>query len=185
MDSHAITLIVNQVEAGDAEASTKLFKLVYSQLKDIAAGQMKREQFGLEATGLVHEAFLKLFGHAAAPWESRRHFFGAAAQAMRQILIDLARSRLAKKRGGDQIRITFCDQVGAQEKNVSLEEVIDLNAAIDALQQEDELLGKIVELRFFTGQSMEAIAQILDMSLSSVERKWRLARAFLVAELQK
>ncbi len=185
MDSKEITLIVNQVESGDPEASAKLFQLVYGQLKDIAAGQMRTEKVELEATGLVHEAFLRLFGNAAAPWQNRRHFFGAAAQAMRRILIDLARSRSAQKRGGSRLRVTFCDQLTSGKNEATLDEVLDLNAAIDALQNEDELLGKIVELRFFAGQSMEAIGEILGMSLSSVERKWRLARAFLVTRLQK
>ena len=181
----ALTQLLNEANNGEPEASSQLFNFLYGELKGIARGQLRREKIDLQATGLVHEAYIKLFGTEQATWENRRHFFGAASQAMRRILIEMARKRQAEKRGGNLIRVTFCDAIAAESKQRDLSELLDLNDAITALEAEDAALGKIVELRFFAGQTMEDIAQILDISLSSVERKWRLARAFLVQNLQQ
>ena len=180
----ALTQLLNEVNTGEPEALSRLFDFLYGELKGIARGQLRNERIDLQATGLVHEAFLKLFGKEQATWENRRHFFGAAAQAMRRILIEMARKRQADKRGGDRIQVTLCDVVADEKRQRDLSELLDLNDAITALEAEDEELGKIVELRFFAGQTMENIAEILDTSLSSVERKWRLARAFLIKMLQ-
>lgn len=180
----ALTQLLNEVNHGDSEASSRLFSYLYTELKQIANRQLRGEKNDLQATGLVHEAFLKLFGKESTAWENRRHFFGSAAQAMRRILIDLARSRDAQKRGGDRLRVTFCEMMTPGKTQIDLSELLDLDEAINALEKEDAVLGQIVELRFFAGQTMQDIAGILDLSISSVERKWRLARAFLVEKLQ-
>ena len=185
MDQLALTKLLNEIELSNEQASANLFQYLYSQLKQMASRQLQHDNSDLQATGLVHEAFLKLFGNEHVSWKNRRHFFGAAAQAMRRILIDMARARATQKRGGDQIRVTFCEAILSQQHAVDFMELLDLDDAIRALEQEDSEMAQIVELRFFAGQSMADIAKILDTSLSSVERKWRVARAFLVSKLQK
>ena len=180
----ALTQLLNEIQLGKAQAPDRLFTYLYNELKTIASQQLRGERkVELEATGLVHEAFVRLFGAEPASWENRRHFFGAAARAMRRIVVDVARSRSAQKRGGDRLRVTLNDGAlpGVPSKDPS--ELLDLHEALNALEKEDESLSRLVELRFFAGQTMESIAEILGTSVSSVERKWRLARAFLVMHL--
>lgn len=149
----------------------------------MAQNEIRGQRSDLTATGLVHEAFIRLFGSESTSWENRRHFFGSAARAMRRILIDKARARLTQKRGGDRLQITLFDAVHPSQATTA-DDLLDLNAAIEKLESEDSTLSQIVELRFFAGQTMEEIAAILDTSLSSIERKWRLARAFLITQLK-
>ena len=140
----------------------------------------------MQATLLVHEVFLKLFGDGVPDWKNRAHFFGTAAESMRRVLVDMARTRNAQKRGGHRVQVTLSDHaLGNVDSSNSLDEFLDLNQAIEKLEEEDESLAAIVKLRFFAGQKMETIARLLDTSLSSVERKWRLARAFLVDQVLK
>lgn len=128
---------------------------------------------------------MKLFAGDVPDWKNRAHFFGAAADAMRRVLIDLARMRKAQKRGGDQKQITLSDSSLGSNLSGLTDDFLDLNQAIERLEAEDEALANIVKLRFFAGQAMETIAELLDTSLSSVERKWRLARAFLVDQISE
>lgn len=183
MDKLAITRILKEVNLGNPEASTELFEFLYQELRKMAKNELRGQRTELTATGLVHEAFIRLFGSESTSWENRRHFFGSAARAMRRILIDKARSRLAKKRGGDRLQITLHDALNSHQ-NTTADDLLDLNQAIEKLESEDVVLAQIVELRFFAGQTMEEIAAIQDMSISSIERKWRLARAFLIRQLQ-
>lgn len=163
----------------DPDASAELFNEVYRELKTMAQRQVVGERGDIQATLLVHEAFLKLFGDQQPNWQNRAHFFGAAAEAMRRVLVDLARARNAQKRGGARLQVTLAESLFGTEAS-SPDELLDLDHAIDLLQEEDELLARIVKLRFYAGQTMQDVAKITDTSLSSVERKWRLARAFLV-----
>lgn len=183
MNAGDLTLMLNQAKAGDLHARSQLLELVYDQLQQIARQRLQRNSPDIQATELVHEAYLNLFGNQTAAWESRHHFFGVAAQTMRRLLIDFARAQKAQKRGGDRIKITYADDILLSDLEMDCDELLDLNEAIEQLHAEDELLSKVVQLRFFAGQSMESIAEALSLSLSSTERKWRLARAFLVNKL--
>jgi len=159
-----------------------LAPLVYDELRRIARAYMRRERPGqtLQATALVHEAYLRLAG-AGTPWHDKRHFVGIAARSMRQILIERARARGAAKRGGDQVRVTFDDGL-----NVSAAQTIDLEALDDALTRLDTLdpeLARVVEVRFFGGLSIEETAEALSVSPATVKRRWTLAKAWLAREL--
>lgn len=179
------TKILNQASQGDAAAKAKLLNEIYGELKAMATSKVAQEKENVESTLLVHEVFLKLFGGKKADWNSRAHFFGAAAEAMRRVLVDLARERNTLKRGGDRLRVTLSESLFHDKTLTSQGEFLDLNHAIEQLQADDQGLAEIVKLRFFAGQTMESIAEVLDVSLSSVERKWRLARAYLIDQMSQ
>ena len=179
------TKILNEARGGDSLASTTLFDEIYRELKMMARRQVAGERGDVQATILVHEVFMKLFAGDVPDWKNRAHFFGAAAEAMRRVLIDLARMRKAQKRGGDRMQVTLSDASLGSSLSGLTDDFLDLNHAIEKLEEEDESLANIVKLRFFAGQTMETIADLLNVSLSSVERKWRLARAFLVDQISK
>ncbi|MEO5815932.1 MAG: ECF-type sigma factor [Gemmatimonadaceae bacterium] len=163
----------------------ELFPLVYDELKRLA----RHHRFATDApstlctTELVHEAFLKLRGNADSSWEGRAHFFGAASRAMRQVLVDFARRRQADKRGGDQSPVTLRESSAAIE--FELDEIIELDAALERLDAVDPRLRQIVELRFFAGLSEEDVAGILGVSVRTVGRDWLKARIFLLRELDR
>ncbi len=167
------------------DATGELFPLVYDELKRLA----RHHRFATDApstlctTELVHEAFLKLSGTSGASWEGRAHFFGAASRAMRQILVDFARRRQADKRGGDLPPVTLQDSSAIIE--FELDEIIELDAALDRLDAVDSRLRQIVELRFFAGLSEEDVAKMLDVSVRTVGRDWLKARIFLLRELDR
>lgn len=179
------TRILNEARHGSSDAATTLFDEIYRELKMMARRQVVGERGDVQATMLVHEVFMKLFGEDVPDWKNRAHFFGTAAEAMRRVLIDLARVRKAQKRGGDRIQITLSDASLGSNASGLTDDFLDLIQAIEKLEKEDEALANIVKLRFFAGQTMETIAELLDVSLSSVERKWRLARAFLVDQISE
>jgi len=183
MNNDDSTKILNQARIGDSFASTALFDEIYRELKMMARRQVVGERGDVQATILVHEVFMKLFAGDVPDWKNRAHFFGTAAEAMRRVLIDLARMRKAQKRGGDRAQVTLSDSSLGSDLPGLTDDFLDLNQAIERLEEEDEALANIVKLRFFAGQTMETIAELLDTSLSSVERKWRLARAFLVDQI--
>jgi RNA polymerase sigma factor (TIGR02999 family) len=170
------------VRAGDTEARDRLFPLVYEELRQVARRALRRERpdHTLRPTELVHEAFLKL-GAAEVPWQDRAHFFGIAARAMRQILVDHARRRQAGKRGGGMIATTLED-IGA-EQSLPPEELLALDAALDLLEQQDARLRALVEYRFFGGLSDREIAELLQISERTVNRDWAKARAWLHKEV--
>lgn len=181
-EGHEVTQLLQQVRAGDADARDRLFPLVYEELRQVARRALRRERpdHTMRPTELVHEAFLKL-GAADAPWQDRAHFFGVAARAMRQILVDHARRRMAGKRGGGMIATTLED-VGAEE-GLPPEEVLALDAALDRLEQKDPRLRALVEYRFFGGLSDKEIAELLQISERTVNRDWAKARAWLHKEV--
>jgi RNA polymerase sigma factor (TIGR02999 family) len=178
-----VTHILNAIEAGEAKAGEQLLPLVYDELRKLAAAQMAREKPGqtLDATALVHEAWLRLVpSNPQSPWENRRHFFAAAATAMRRILIDRVRQRRAQKRGGDQQRQEL-DDVAVVEPD---ERLLALEEALVKLAARDPLKARLVELRFFGELTGEQAAKVLGISPSSADRHWIFARAWLHSEIQ-
>jgi RNA polymerase sigma factor (TIGR02999 family) len=157
---------------------------VYDRLRALARAQLASERAGhtLNATALVHESYLNLIGQARMSWESRAHFYAIAAQAMRRILIDYARRRMAKKRGGKSPFVTFDDSlIGGDQR---AEEVVALDAALVKLRELSERQSQVVEYRFFGGLTHEEIAEVLSISVPTVRRDWRIAKAWLANELR-
>ncbi|MBL8879113.1 MAG: sigma-70 family RNA polymerase sigma factor [Phycisphaerales bacterium] len=175
-----LTIFFERLRRGDPTASDQLYEIVYQELRSIAASCMARlgANHTLQPTALVNEAYLKLVGRAASDWETRAHFFGAAARAMRNILVDHARRKGARKRGGDRDRadVSPYKLAGAPEPVI---DVLDLNGALDRLAQVDALQARVVELRFFGGLSVSVVAKMLQLSPSQVRQVWGAARARL------
>ncbi len=178
-----VTEILDELREGGSGAREDLYRLVYSELRRLAAAQIRGQKRTptLEPTALVHEAYLRLMGGPEASWEDRAHFYGSAARAMRLILVDLVRSRLAKKRGGSRLRITFDE---ARHGTIDrLEEVLAVHEALERLRGIDEQKSRIVELRFFAGLTIEEIARVLGVTERTVYRAWDRARAWLYREI--
>jgi RNA polymerase sigma factor (TIGR02999 family) len=180
----ALTQLLSDMQAGQPGAADKLLSMVYDELRRIAANYMRRERPGhtLQATALVHEAYLELIGQTRVNWQSRAHFFGVAAQLMRRILVEHARRAHALKRGGSAQRMTL-DEVSnlIQERDIPLEALDD---SLKALEEMDPQQAKIVELRFFGGLTVEETADVLETSTATVEREWRMAKAWLHCQLR-
>jgi RNA polymerase sigma-70 factor (ECF subfamily) len=179
-----ISRLLRLWSSGDASAPERLFPLVYAELRAIAAVQMRAERAGhtLQPTALVHELFLRLDRGQPIAWNDRGHFFRLAAQAMRRLLVDFARRRLAERRGGDFAHVTLgrADEAAAAQRP---EEVLAMDEALERLGVLDPRQAQVVELRAFSGMTMDEIAAALGLSLSTVEREWRAARAWLRREL--
>lgn len=171
--------MLGQVRGGDKDALATLLPLVYDELKRVAASHLRRERpdHTLQATALVHEMYVRLVDRSALTWENRAHFFGVAAQAMRQILVDHARSRGASKRGGQRHRVTL-DEALAVSAEPSIE-LLAIDEALIALAELDPAQARLVELRYFGGLTVEETAEVLDVSPTTVKREWRLAKAWL------
>src|SRR5262245_12320786 len=174
-----VTQILSAIEAGDAKAADQLLPLVYDELRKLAAVQMANEKPGqtLDATGLVHEAWLRLVPgtNPLGAWDNRRHFFAAAATAMRHIRIDVARRKKAQKRGGNLQRGNL-DSIAAPEPD---EDVLALDEALTALAARDRVKARLVELRYFAGLTGDQAADALGISPSAADRHWTFARAWL------
>ena len=180
-----VTRILDQIQKGDPHAAKHLFPLVYDELRKLAAEKMSREkpEQTLDATALVHEAWLRLVGvESEVTFENRRHFFGAAAEAMRRILVDRARERNTQKRGGDRKRIHLDQLSLAAERTPA--EFLALHEALDRLAIKDPRKAELVKLRFFTGLTLEQAAEALGVSTSTADNDWAYARSWLKAELQ-
>jgi len=179
-----ITQILKNVTDGNKEAVNALLPAVYNELQQMAQNQLKYERKGhtLNATSLVHEAYFKLIDQKHVSWQNRAHFFGIAAQAMRRILINYANSRSAQKRGSGVANLTLID--GADEKVINTEDLIDLDNVLNKLENLNERQSKIIEYWFFVGLTHEEIAEVIGMSLPTVRRDWRIARAWLSRELK-
>ena len=169
--------------AGPRRPAADLLPEVYAELRRLAAALTAGGRPGqtLQPTALVHEAFLRLMGDRDPGWEGRRHFFGAAAQAMRQILVEQARSRGARKRGGDSRRVELAEGLAFIEPPA--DDVLALDEAVQALQADEPGLAEVVLLRYFSGLSVEETAAVLGQSASTVKRDWRRARAWLSRRL--
>jgi RNA polymerase sigma factor (TIGR02999 family) len=179
-----VTRILSAIEQGDPHAAAQLLPLVYTELRKLAAQKLAQEQPGqtLEATALVHEAYLRLVGTGEEPhWDNRRHFFAAAAEAMRRILVENARRKQATKHGGGRQRQDLdAEALAAQEPNLDL---LALDAALQRLADHDPVKAKLVELRYFAGLTGDQAAAVLGLSASSADRQWVYTRAWLRREL--
>jgi RNA polymerase sigma factor (TIGR02999 family) len=179
-----VTRILSAIEQGDPHAAGQLLPLVYNELRQLAAQKLAQEKPGqtLEATALVHEAYLRLVGTGAeAHWDNRRHFFAAAAEAMRRILVDQARRKQTHKHGGGRQREELdADALVAPEPDLDL---LALDAALHRLAAHDPLKAKLVELRYFAGLTGDQAAGVLGLSASSADREWVYTRAWLRREL--
>jgi RNA polymerase sigma factor (TIGR02999 family) len=180
-----VTHLLEAVGQGDPKAAQELLPLVYEELRRLAAARMANESPGqtLQATALVHEAWLRLVGNSQQNWNSRNHFFMAAAEAMRRILIERARQKSRLKRGGGQRRVPLEDlDLAIHADSETLLLVDEAMAGLTAL---DPVKARLVELRFFTGLSLEEAAQVLGISHPTAKRYWSYARAWLFQEIQK
>ncbi len=179
-----VTQILEAAARGDRHAAAQLLPLVYEELRRLAAQQLARETPGqtLDATALVHEAYLRLVGPAdGARWNDRGHFFAAAAQAMRHILVDQARRKQSDKRGGDRPRVELPEDVAAPSD--AADDLLALDEALTRLETEDREAAAVVQLRYFAGLSIEEAAQSLGISRATAYRHWNFARAWLLSEL--
>jgi len=174
----AVTQILARIEAGDPGAAERLLPLVYGELRALAAARLAREKPGqtLEPTALVHEAYLRLVGDDQK-WNGRGHFFAAAAEAMRRILVEGARRKQQVKRGGDRERVDV--ELAELPTRMSSEELLDLDGALEALRRHDADKAKLVTLRYFGGLTIEQAAEALDISRVTAHRHWTYARAWL------
>jgi RNA polymerase sigma-70 factor, ECF subfamily len=179
-----ITRILKRATSGDSEAKDELMARLYSYLHRIAQRLLRQERLGhtLQPTALVNEAYIELLGKGDIEWRDRVHFFACASQVMRRILVDHARARMAKKRGGGEIRVEF-DQTLAIASGNS-EDVLTVDLALQRLQTFDPQLARLVEMRFFCGLGETEIAEVFGISVRSVRREWATARAWLAAELR-
>ncbi|MEW6744384.1 MAG: sigma-70 family RNA polymerase sigma factor [Planctomycetota bacterium] len=179
MISSDITRILQRIQSGHEEAAPELLAVVYEELREMARLLMQEERSGhtLQPTALVHEAYVRLLGDSEIPYKSRAHFFGAAATAMRRILVDYARLHRAQKRGGQSQRIPLGQTPIPLQTHA--ETIVAVHEALEQLSTRDARRGQLVELRFFGGLSFEEIACVLDVSLRTVKREWSCAKAWL------
>jgi len=180
-----VTRILVAIEQGDAKAADELLPLVYEELRRLAAKKMSQEPPGqtLQATALVHEAYIRLVGAENQKWTGRIHFFAAAAEAMRRILIENARRKQRRRRGGDRQRIDMDDEDVAIE-GPSID-IIALDEALTKLTKEDRTVAELVKLRYFAGLTLGQAANILGVSRRTADRYWAYARAWLYQEITK
>jgi RNA polymerase sigma factor (TIGR02999 family) len=180
-----VTELLVRWRSGDGKALEALMPLVYDEMRRLAHSYLRRERpdHTLQSTALVHEAFVRLTGHAPPQWQDRAHFFGIAANLMRQILVEYARSRNTSKRGGAVIKLAIdsvCDPSGRPDLDI-----VALDDALKDLARIDPQQSRVVELRFFAGLSIEETAQVIGISESTVKRDWNTARFWLFRELDR
>jgi RNA polymerase sigma factor (TIGR02999 family) len=181
-----VTRILSQIESGDAAAAEQLLPLVYDELRKLAAAKLAHEKPGqtLQATALVHEAYLRLVGgEQPHDWDSRGHFFAAAAEAMRQILVNNAVRKQRPKHGGDLQRVDL-DAVATLSEGPD-EDLLALDAALTKLTAAEPLSAEVVKLKYFAGLSIPEVAQVLGISPRTADRRWAYARAWLHQELTR
>jgi len=181
----SVTQLLEAWSRGEAQATEELFPRVYGELRRLARRHLRSERPGhtLGTTALVHEAYLRLVDQRLVEWQGRTHFYGIAAQAMRRILVDYARRRNGQKRGGGIVSLTLTEagEVPASERAADF---LALDDALSRLEKLDREQGRLVELRFFAGLSIEEVARTLSISPATVERRWQLARAWLFRALE-
>jgi RNA polymerase sigma factor (TIGR02999 family) len=180
-----VTSILNAIDSGDPQAAEKLLPLVYDELRKLAAQKLKSEKPGqtLQATGLVHEAYLRLVGGASEQeWNGRGHFFAAAAEGMRRILVERARQKRGPMRGGDRIRVSLDAACDLADERCA--EILAVSNALAALADESPIKADLVKLRYFAGMSHQEAADALGISRATADRYWSYAKAFLYATLE-
>jgi RNA polymerase sigma factor (TIGR02999 family) len=187
-----VTRILSAIDAGEPQATAQLLPLVYDELRKLAAAKLAQEQPGqtLQATALVHEAYLRLVGHFASgdlpeancQFANRRHFFAAAAEAMRRILIESARSRRRIKRGGNRVRLELLDQASFLADDPDL--LLSLDEVLPRLKEEDQTAAQVAHLHLFGGLSVEEAGEVLGISRPVAYRNWKFARAWLREALE-
>lgn len=184
--STEITALLVQWSRGDRTAFERLLPMIYDECRQIASRQLRHEhrEHTLDPTALVHEAYLRLVDQRNATWESRAQFFGVVAQVMRRILVDYARARYAKKRGGSTVLVSL-EAAAAESSDPQVVDIIAIDEALGRLAARDPDQVRIIELRFFGGLSVEETAHVLARSPRTIKREWRLAKAWLYQELQK
>ncbi len=183
--SKQVTQLLAAAVQGDRQAAADLLPLVYAELRELAAARMAQERPGqtLQATALVHEAYLKLVGtEDTIQWQGRGHFFAAAAESMRRILVDQARRKKRLKHGGDRRRLELDEELIAAPQR--RDDLLALDAALDKLKQVDGSAAELIQLRYFAGLTVASAAEVMDISSSSAERLWRYARAWLHHEIE-
>ncbi len=182
-----VTQLLNSIDAGDPQAAGELLPLVYDELRRLAAARMAGERPGqtIQATVLVHEAWLKIAGNGEQRWENRRHFFAVAAEAMRRILIDRARRRQRARHGGGQQRVDLDDAEIAAPATGDEDRMLLINEALDALAASDPLMAEVVKLRFFVGLNAVEAAQVLGVTERTVDRHWAYARSWLFQHIKR
>lgn len=180
-----VTVLLAELTRGNDQAARRLIPLVYDELRRLAGGYMRRERSDhtLQATALVHEAYLKLVEQRSVDWQGRAHFFGIAAQMMRRILIDHARAHLREKRGGGEEMVPLDEGLVFSPQQSS--ELLKLEESLERLTALDPRQGKIVELRFFGGLTVEETAEVLGISPKTVKRDWSVAKAWLHGDLKQ
>jgi RNA polymerase sigma-70 factor (ECF subfamily) len=178
-----VTHLLKQLRSGKKEAESRLIEVVYPELRRIAMRYMRGERPGhsLQATALVNEAYLRLLGEGDRNFQNRSHFFAVAATQMRLILVDHARRKKTQKRQGERVRVELTDIVAISEDR--LDDVLEIDAALERLREWDPRQCKIVELRFFAGLTEEEVAEVLELSPRTVKRDWKVAKAWLYGEL--
>ncbi len=177
--SDDVTLVLKAACEGDRDAEERLWNLVYDELRHMAHRQLAREynRRHLSTTALVHEAYLRLFNDAPVAWESRAHFFGIASRVMRRVIVDTARRYQAQKRGGGRQELAFDESHFVPEDR--MQEVIEVDEALEKLTEVHARWGRVVECKYFAGLKEDEIADILDVSVRTVERDWSKARTWL------
>jgi len=182
-----VTLLLQKIEQGDRDAAQRVLPLVYAELRRLAAAKMAREAAGhtLQATALVHEAWLRLGGDAQPAWRNRAHFFAAAAEAMRRILVDSARRKRAVRHGGGLERVDAQDpKIAIAAPRGSDDELLAVHESLDRLAEHDARKAEVVKLRYFTGLTTMQIAEVLGVAEPTVKRDWTYARAWLFDDIK-
>jgi RNA polymerase sigma factor (TIGR02999 family) len=180
-----VTHILNAIEQGDTRAAEELLPLVYEELRHLAAQMMTQERPGqtLQATALVHEAYIRLVKGGDQDWRNRGYFFSAAAESMRRILVDRARRKKGPRQGGDHVQITLNESLSGKSKTICSEDLMTLNDALEKLEETDSVKAELVKLRFFGGLTGKQAADVLEISYASEQRYWAYARSWLRVEV--
>ncbi|MBW7904431.1 MAG: sigma-70 family RNA polymerase sigma factor [Phycisphaerae bacterium] len=181
------THLLLQVRAGDEAAAADLMPLVYDELHALAAGFLRRERADhtLQPTALINEVYIRLIGEGSVDWESRAHFLAVAARAMRRLLVNHALARKAGKRGGGAGRLSLSGELASLDAGRDEVDALAIDDALKTLAGLDERKAKVIEMRFFAGMTVEEVGHVLGVSVSTVEADWRMARAWLLSQLEE